>query len=51
MVSLVSELTSYGWKNGWLRDNIRSSDPSLVGVADIILYSCVIKLLLVRYQH
>ena len=38
MVSLMSELTSYGWKNGWLSDNIITSDPSLVVVAGIILF-------------
>ena len=36
MVSLVSELTSYRWKNAWLRGNIRSLDPSLVFIAGMI---------------
>ena len=36
MVSLVSELTSYKWKNAWLRGNIRSLDPSLVFIAGMI---------------
>ena len=38
MVSLVSELTSHGWKNERVRGNIRSSAPSLVGVAGIVLF-------------
>ena len=36
MVSLVSELTSYRWKNAWLRGNIRSLDHSLVFIAGMI---------------
>ena len=36
VVSLVSELTSYKWKNAWHRGNIRSLDPSLVFIAGMI---------------
>ena len=36
MVSLVSELTSYRWKNAWLGGNIRSLDPSIVFIAGMI---------------
>ena len=35
-MSLVSELTSYKWKNAWLRGNIRSLDPSLAFIAGMI---------------
>ena len=37
VVILVSELTSYRWKDAWLRGNIKNLDPSLVVVAGIIL--------------
>ena len=36
MVSLVSELTSYKWKNAWLRGNIRSLGLSLVLIVGMI---------------
>ena len=36
MASLVSELTSHGWKNERVRGYIRSLDSSLVVVADMI---------------
>ena len=36
MVSLVSELTSYRWRNAWLRGNIRSLDPSIVFIVGMI---------------
>ena len=36
MVSLVSELTSYKWRNAWLRGNVRSLDPSLMFIAGMI---------------
>ena len=36
VVSLVSELTSYKWKNAWFKGNIRSLDTSLVFIAGMI---------------
>ena len=36
MASLVSELTSHGWKNEWIKGYIASLDPLLVIVADMI---------------
>ena len=42
MVSLVSELTSYGWKNEWIRGSIRSSALSPVVVAGVVLFRALL---------
>ena len=54
--SLVSELTSYGRKNEWLRGNIRSLDPSLVFIAGMIfihalLFCCRSVTIVRKFSH